>query len=44
MPRDGIKLALLEVAAQYSAIWPAERACERPQLSPLLQGLAQGES
>ena len=40
-PRGGIKLALLEVAAQYSAIWPAERAYERPQLSPPLQGLAQ---
>ena len=37
VPRDGIKLALLEVAAQYSVL-ALERACERPIWVPWFSG------
>lgn len=42
MRRDGIKLALLEVAAQYSVL-ALERAHERPIFgSPGFQGILEG--
>ena len=42
MPRDGIKLALLEVAAQYSVL-ALERAHERPIFgSPGFRGYSKG--